>query len=84
MIRSGMSDHVTPEPTLHSPADYSQLELALAEHLARYAHFLIGCGQTVEAREAIREAGAAQLRALKGALEKARSEVASGDWKQQF
>lgn len=79
MIWSDMPVHITPEPTLPSSADSPQLDLAFAEHLARYAHLLIGCGQIVEAREAIREAGAAQLRALKGSLEKARSEVAAGD-----
>jgi hypothetical protein len=33
----------------------------------------------LEAREAIRKAGAAQLRALKGSLDRARSEVATNE-----
>lgn len=68
MIWSDMPDHITPEPTLPFSADYPQLDLAFAEHLARYGHFLVACGRILEAREAIREAGAAHLRVLEGAL----------------
>lgn len=82
MVSFDMPDHITPKPALPSSADDVQADLALAEHLARYAHSLVGCGQILEAREAIREAGVAQLRALKGSLEKARSEVTAGDERQ--
>jgi hypothetical protein len=74
-----MPDRIAPKPALPSSADYPQMELVLAEHLARYAHFLVGYGRTLEAREAIREAGAAQLRALKGSLDSARIEALSDD-----
>jgi len=77
-----MPDRCTLKPALPSSTDYPELELVLAEHLARYAHRLIGCGGMHEAQDAIREAGAAQLRAQKGSSERARSEVAADDQKQ--
>ena len=63
-----MLDRLTPKPALSSSADYPQMECVLAEHLEWHAHSLVGCGRTLEAREAIRELAAAQLRALKAAL----------------
>jgi hypothetical protein len=74
-----MPDRITPKPVLPFWANYPELELALAEHLARYAQSLVGCGQMHEAREAIREAGAAQRRALNGAVDNTRSRASSAD-----
>ena len=56
------------EPDFPSSVDLPQLDLVLADHLARYAHSLASGGQFQEARQAVREAAAAELRALKSRL----------------
>lgn len=73
-----MPDRIALKPALPSSAYHLQMELVLAEHLARYAHSLVGCGRLLEAQEAIRKAGAAQLRALKGSQDWTHAEMILG------